>query len=147
MTQVTNQKRYTNEMQEVRESNPRDYLPHSGDRNSLSNISYRQPQRPTRLPHTPHRFSERRSDPATGLLSSPTACGDTGFIQFRSRQKTAPAAFTIATCDEHDAMGEERRAVEAPSIIKAACDRPISRGRIVNFRARDRTAVINTTRD
>ena len=37
--------------------------------------------------------------------------------------------------------------MESPRIIEAACDRPISRGRIVNFRARDRAAAVNATCD
>ena len=63
-----------------------------------------------------------------------TVYGGTGIKQFRTREK---AAVVISTCDEHDAIGEQRRRVEAPSIIEAACDRPISRGRVVNFRARE----------
>src|SRR6266581_3095516 len=64
-----------------------------------------------------------------------TVYGGTGIIQFRTREK---AAVAISTTDEHEAKGEQRRRVEAPSIIEAACDRPISRGRVVNFRARER---------
>jgi hypothetical protein len=81
----------------------------------------------------------------TGIWSSLTACGGTGIIQFRTRQKAAAGA--NSTCNEQPATEEQRRAVEAPSIIEAACDGPISRGRVVNFRARERVAAVKATCD
>ncbi len=84
-------------------------------------------------------------DPATGIWSIPKAFGGTGIIQFRTREKAAAGA--ISTCDEHEATGEQRRGVEGPSIIEAACDRPISQGRIVQFRGRDRAFAANATCD
>src|SRR5262245_34103343 len=37
--------------------------------------------------------------------------------------------------DQHLAVGEQCRSVKQPTVIEAACDRPISRARIVDFRA------------
>src|SRR6266851_843571 len=65
-----------------------------------------------------------------------------GAIQFRSRDK---GAIIISTRREHAAVGEQRRRVEAASIIEAGCGRPISGGRIVNFRASQRVPAAKAT--
>ena len=70
---------------------------------------------------------------------------NTGIVQFRGRENVVVG---FSTCGEHPAIGEQCLSAEAPSIIEAACDRPISRGRVVNFRARERAvAAANATCD
>src|SRR5215510_2333790 len=82
--------------------------------------------------------------PPPVIWSSLAVYGETGIIQFRAREKSA---VVISTCGEHPVIGEQRRRVEAPSIIEAACDRPISRGRVVNFGARERVAAAKAACD
>ena len=52
-------------------------------------------------------------------------------VQFRARQWSLVGMVGPTSRDQHPAIAEQRRRVEQPTIIEAACDRPISGGRIV----------------
>jgi hypothetical protein len=67
-------------------------------------------------------FSQRRTDSATGIWSSLTACGGPGSY---NSALARTSRLLISTCGEHPAIGEQRRRVEEPSTIEAAYDRPI----------------------
>src|SRR5205807_2551308 len=64
--------------------------------------------------------------------------------QFRARER---AAAVISSCDEHLAVGQQRRRVSIACGAEASGGGPGPRGRIVQFRARENAAGVISSRD